>query len=212
VGLRYAFNLVTRADAVDELLRELATHLQAEDRERLIAQVPWRAAIERDLVWGSGHPVSNRQGIRDIAADADLGERPNDLCLCFDFPPDSALERYAAGDPIRRPTTGVLVGCVWTKLHVGECYALLVATAASSDMSVLFERSASVRNVWSQLAERSGAFAVFLDTEQAYEWALLWPEPRSVCQVNADGYWSGDFENLRVDAYCEEMLRAARVV
>lgn len=210
MGLRYSFELVTRADAIDALLRALAAHLAEPDAARVLAALPWRPAIERELVWGSGRPCRDRQGICGLAL-RDV-ERTNDWCVGLAFPPDPELERYATAYGARRRGSDVVVGCVWTSLHVGDEDALLQATAATSDMSRLFASSRSVHETWVAIAREANASLVLLDTEDLYERTCLWPHTRAVPYVGIDGFCSGDLTSVRTDDYCFELLRSARVV
>lgn len=211
MGLSYSFEAITSADAVTPLLEALARQLEDRNAARVREQLPWRPAVERQLVWGSGRPERERQGIGGIRL-ADH-ERPNDLCLSFRFAAaDAELERYARENHALRSGADVVVGCVSTRLFVGEELALLTATAVTSDMSRLFAASTRVREAWAQLGRESGALAVFLDTELDDALSCVWPEPGQVPRVSIDGYWSGDFASLRVDPYLFERLRLARLL
>jgi hypothetical protein len=209
MGLRYRFELVTHTAAIDALLGTVAEHLTEPDASRLRAALPWVPEIDRDLVWGAGRPERDRQGILCLASEGE--PRPNDFCLSFAFRPDAELDAYARALGAAQTGTRVAVGCVWTQLHVGDEHALLSATAATSDMSRLFASSRSVHDTWIEIARASRALAVFLDTERDFDRDCLWPEAKAVPLVGPDGFWSGDFESLRVDAYCFELLRSARI-
>lgn len=210
MGLRYSFEAITSAGAVSPLLEALARQLEDSDATRVREQLPWRPAIERQLVWGSGLPERERQGIGGLRL-ADH-ERPNDVCLSFRFAPDAELERYAHANHAERRGVDVVVSCVSTRLFVGEDYALLTATAVTSEMSRSFAASKSVADAWTRLGREAGALAVFLDTELDEALSCVWPEPGPVPRVSIDGYCSGDFESLRVDPYCFEKLRLARLL
>ena len=210
MGLRYSFEVITSADAVTPLLEALARQLEDRNAARVREQLPWRPAVERQLVWGSGRPERERQGIGGLRLAQH--ERPNDVCLIFRFAADAELERYARENHALHSGRDVVVGDVATQLFVGEDFALLTAAAVTSDMSRLFVASTSVREAWARLGRESGALAVFLDAELDEALSCMWPEPGPVPRVSIDGYCSGDFESLRVDPYCFEKLRLARLL
>lgn len=209
MGWRYSYSLVTTADPVDDLLVELATHLAEDDRERLLAALPWAPETERAVVWGSGPPIRERHGIGGLEPTRDY-EHPNDYCFCFAFPLDPELERFARDEDYRIRSQHVEIGCIWTKLHVGEEHALLECTAATSGMSRAWASLAGIRSAWVRLAERCRVHALWLDTESS-DVELLSPEMRRVPALQRDWFLSPDLACFRVDAYCEAMLELARI-
>jgi len=209
MGLRYAYSLVTAADAVDDLLVELATHLVEDDRESLLAALPWVPERERAVVWGSGAPILERRGIAGLKLRSDH-EHPNNYCFIFAFPLDPELEDFERTDGYRIRGQHVEIGCIWTKLYVGEEHARLECMAASSGMSLAWARLPGIRAAWVRLAEGCRARALWLDTEDL-DLELLYPEMRKVPSLNPDWFWSPDLACLRVDAYCEALLELARV-
>ena len=209
MGIRYQYFLVTNADAVDDLLIELAKHLTEEDRERVLAAMPWRPAEEKAIVWGSEPAVLERHGIGGLQS-KDEYEHSNDYCFSFVFPLDPEVEVHARSNGYIIRGQHVEIGCIWTSLHVGEEYAFLQCTAAASSISVALAHLAGVRSAWVELARGCQALALWLDTDD-HENQLVYPEMRKVPSVFERWFRSPDETCLRVDAYCEAALAPARV-
>ncbi len=212
MGLRYSFEIVTAKSRVDLLLRRLAEIVAAEDRERLLAAIPWSPEIDRVTRCRDGESVRLRYGITGLARHE---ERQNDYCLSFLFPSSDALSDY---ELLQRRTASpsrgrVPVGCVWSSLEAGRELAVLRCMAATTCMSVLFERCTGGRALWAELGWASNATAVFLDTE-AEAWELVFPSGRTVPRPDEEPYLleGMDLEYERyvhVDAYYGEALRLA---
>jgi hypothetical protein len=212
MGLNYSFVLITEPKKIDLALRELACFACERDAARINAAIPWKPEIQHDVVWGSGEAIRQYQGIGGPKEESERGG--NDYC--FLFQPDPALEAYEKGLGLYfldrfREHDKIVVGCLWTSLHVGQQYALFEFTAATSHISRLFLASKNVKDAFVALAARSESTALFLDSEDAYEWFLLYPQARLTAMPNKDCFCSDDFKILRVDAYCMEVLHLSRL-
>jgi hypothetical protein len=199
VGYNYGFELMTRADEVDAMLLALVERLCRKDAESLFAALPWTPEEDVQLVWGSGPPTRARRGIRGLG---------RETCVSMAFVPDSTLEAYDREEgPFEREDGAIVVGCVWLELHVGEHFAVLSATAATSAMSRAFLASGSVRRTWVELARAARAQALFFDTEES-TWSCLHPKEGTFHRANRGSYASTDHRYLRVDEYAEDCLAA----
>ena len=115
-------------------------------------------------------------------------------CLTFRFASDGALARYseAAGVEV------IELGGIYVSQSVGTRYALLRATAATTEMSLLFEESPSIREAMRDIGRGAGALCVLLDRETD-RYPQLWPEQRQIRVVRT-------FEDD--DAWCRAVLAA----
>jgi hypothetical protein len=219
VGSNYSYSLIVDSKEVDFLLRELASYLSEIDARRLTDALPWKPAVEREVVWGSGKAVRTREGINKLGIWQQFS---------FFLPPDASLEKYLRpiyswnlGEPNsqrrgEKLRTGLFkykirIDRVSIHLWVGSGSALLVASAHDSTMSDLFNQSSSIRRSWIELAERVSAKALFFDAEQEYDWLLLYPQVRIVVKPWDYNFYSEDLQILRVDEYCQEALHVARL-
>jgi hypothetical protein len=120
-------------------------------------------------------------------------------CLTFRFASDGALARYTQS----AATELVEVGCLYVSRSIGLRHALLRATAATTDMSLLFEESPSVREAMRDIGRAAGALCVLLDRETD-QYAQLWPEQRQISLASHAGVVPED----DVDAWCGAILAA----
>ena len=164
MGLDYSFILVTDLERADMLIRELANHLDAEGRQRLSSCLPYDAQVGfRSVRRGEfEQSLFDKHGIQD-------------LCFSFLFPTDVDLLKYAA-DQSREVQDGKLsVGCVWCSIRSEQRFLAFSATAATTAMSLLFERSAAVKATFADIGRRAGASLVMLDDERPPSIIGIWP-------------------------------------
>jgi hypothetical protein len=167
MGLDYSFELVVEIAKLERALVAIADALVPSDRERLLRSV-------------APDPVGWLERIERTGTDA----RMSDVCFSFLFSPDDDLLVYPSGQV--EPCGRVGVGCVWCYLRIrDDGVAVFRATAATTCMSLLFERSESVRAVWASIAEQCGAWFVMFDDE-TYENRVLWPYVGTLSDLHAD--------------------------
>ena len=172
---------------MDTLLREVAASVTARDRDRLLARTPFE-------------PES---ALRDLRRDE--FERGSGVCLAFLVEPTPEVVAYRAGTEVAIERGLIPVGCVWTSLRVGERFAYLSATAATSPMSRLFAGSPAVQGVFTGIASRAACRAAYLyDESQHYH--LLWPRRRTVEPPAEEEFLLAD-DNI--DEFCAAVLSAA---
>jgi hypothetical protein len=212
MGVSFSFSLIAESKQVDLVLSEFASLLSEGDALRLKKVLPWKPEIKRKLVWGSGKRIKQYEGIGKLRNKGEVLK--NNYYFSFVFPVDAELKAFAerckdymdlsiGSDKIEisgRP------GYIYTSLRVGIEYALLKSTATFSNISELFRSSPSIRDSWIGFASRSKSLALFFDSEEDYDWFLLYPQPRATKRPEIDCFCSEDFEILRVDAYCWEAL------
>ena len=149
MGLDYCFESIVRRDSIGQFAAALASHLTPDDGNLLID------ALRRDP-----------ERLMELAKLPDF-EKYSQLCLTFLFEPDESIDDYEANYRLSDPVTGrVAVGCVWTSFYLGGRFVRSRFTAATSAMSIVFERSSNVRKggVSSNGTEnrRNGFRAVYL--------------------------------------------------
>jgi hypothetical protein len=219
MGLTFSFSLIAESKQVDLVLRELASLLSERDALRLNEAIPWKPEIQHNVVWGSGKRIKQYEGIRKLKRNGGKVLR-NVYYFSFVFPVDAELKAYEErckdwmdlsirGDKIE---IGGRSGCISTSLHVGTDYALLQSTAELSDMSELFRSSRSIRDSWIGFASRSKSLALFFDSEEDYDWFLLYPQTRKTKRPEIDCFCSEDFKILRADKYCWEALHLSMLI
>lgn len=155
MGFDYSFILVTDLRRADALIREVADRLDCPGRERLLSCLPYAAETGLKSVRRGEFEqrLFDKHGIQS-------------LCLSFLFWLDAELLRYAADQP-RQPQDGKLpVGCVWCSIKSEERFLAFRATAATTAMSLLFEKSPSVKATFAEIGRRAGASLVIFDDEQ----------------------------------------------
>lgn len=174
MGLNYAFLLLCAADRVDAVLGEIAGMADEETAERIRASLPWQPAETLEAASAEGRTVRLRLGAKGL-------EPHGPDCLSLRFAADAELLEYARDDLPREPgpwwklgiasppplpeVETVDVGCIFLAVTAGERYAEVELSAATTRMSVLFSRSASVRAAMSGIVERAGGLVALFDDE-----------------------------------------------
>jgi hypothetical protein len=97
------------------------------------------------------------------------------------------------------------VGSIYVSQSIGSLYAIISATAATTEMSLLFEESPSVREAMRDVGRSAGALSVLLDRETAH-YVQLWPDPRQISLADH----AVDVREEDIDAWCGAVLAAAR--
>ena len=211
MGLDFSFFVVTSRDRVNELLETVAAFVAEEDEARLRAALPWQPSIDRVSPWRGESPARDQRGFLNLQRHSH--ERGEDRCFTFLFPPDEELAKYRLScSSTRRGRDGrVPVGCVWCQIRAGDRLAVFHAVAASTDMSRLFQRSSSVRSVWSKISIEAEATALLFDFEDTDRWELLYPHTAHIPKPDEELYLFADDLNSNVDAYFEEVLLEAGI-
>ena len=186
MGLDYGYEIVIGAERSGELIEALASHLAADDRLRLLA----------------AH--------REYGADLMRGLNPDEtsfreVCFSFQFPLDETLREYGNLRIADGAGQYALVGCVWSSVVYGERYVLFRGTAATTEMSILFRDSASVRSTFAGIGATASAFAVLFDDEQELP-IEIWPRAGRVALAATPEAFHDDERELNVDQYCAAVL------
>jgi hypothetical protein len=162
MGLDYSFELVVEIGRLERALVAIADALIPYDRERLLRSIGSDPVGSFDRIEGDG-------------------------CFRFLFPADEeVLAFWGEVEPCGR----VRCGCVWCHLWIEGEVAKFVATAPTTDTSLLFERSESIRGVWASIAEQCGALFVLFDDE-TYQNRVFWPYVGTLSDVLFEGEWVG---------------------
>lgn len=192
MGLDYSYELIAERHLANCLVRAVSEHLAPDDKARLLGAL--------DL------------GVDDLMEQiqrSDLERGSQNICLSFLFAADEHLAEYEKDWPLAPVDGRVQVGCVWTSIECGSRFVLLRATAATSGMSRLFERSASVQETFSDIGRSGGALLVAFDDERE-DFVSVWPlRGRFATSKEPDCYYDEDL-NLTVDEYCGDLIASAR--
>jgi hypothetical protein len=189
MGLDYGFEILAPSASAVQLVEALAAHVVPDDAARLLAAVREDPRRVMDL--------ARRNGDHDFS-----------LCLSFLFEPDQWLTEfyhatYRSSVPV---TSRVAIGCVWSSLHVGDRFLLFEATAATTSMSLMFEHSPTVREVFVGIAREAGALLVAFDDEED-ELLVVWPREGRLGVHISEDYVDDELQS-RADPYCEAVLSA----
>ena len=214
MGLSYGFEFIVPRSGVRRLLVALAEHLCDEDRQRLsdaLAQEPpggSRGGDDHDHIPAA--PIA--RGVSEDKAWTRFWIADNSYCFSFLFSPDDAAVAAYDRESRLRENGMARVGCVYTSLAVGERHVVLHASAATSDISRLFQASAAVQETFRAIAERARASAVFFNVEDD-EWTLVWPDRRQCPRPDDEefDYYEFDVDPEAIDLYAVEALRLAGV-
>ncbi|MDK9500597.1 hypothetical protein QEZ40_006425 [Streptomyces katrae] len=186
MGLDYGYQIYLPARNVARALGELTRLAPPHDR------VPPLAVT---LPGGERVTVPFTSGFKSEPVDCSAGGSL-DLDTSIMFGADDAVRAYVDGrglvpDGLGRLQVGYIymMGTFESPLH--PRHALLDFTAATSDMSRLFERSASIREVFTGLAAASGAVCCLLDTESETSratWLNGRPVDEAVPGIYSEGF------------------------
>lgn len=216
MGLNYSYWYFMEVGQVSPTLELLLPNLDTHSRQKLRHSLPWHPVNETKIISRSGKETVFRCGIRPkpgFPAEWDDDEKEgwdqprvefmwNCFSLLVQKDGDEALSVYATEYPVPLGSDQTAsIGCVWTHVVTGERYAVIQFTAATSDMSRLFERSQNIRAIFVNLAEKSKVLAMQLDTEDLdenyqamapdtfYNMAyLLYPEDRKIRWLGPDDF------------------------
>jgi hypothetical protein len=186
VGLDYGYEIVIGVERAGELIEALAGHLAADDRLRLLA------------------------AYREYGADLMRGLDPEgtsfrSVCFSFRFSLDEAFREYGSHGIADEAGPAALVGCVWSSVVYGDRYVLFRGTAATTQMSILFRDSASVRSTFVRIGATASASAVLFDDEQGLP-IEIWPRAGRVAPAETPAAFDDDEDGLNVDRYCAAVL------
>lgn len=200
MGLDYTYEVVAELRSADSLVRVLAKHLVARDRQRLLA-----------ALGASPESIMRRIQRRDLELELSNDES-HDLCFAFLFPSDQHLVAYGSIRQFDDPQSGRLaIGCVWSSIRCGERYALFRATAATTDMSLLFQESRSIRETFVQIGREAGAALVVFDEEKD-DRVGIWPrEGRMANSIGPDDFLGPVVEPHEIDRYCSALVAGAGI-
>lgn len=213
MGLSYSFNLIFPVDECDRAIQVLASQLCASDRERLLAALPWRPSRDRVLEW-RGASIRERSGFSTLRG----GEYEQNDSYCFSalLHVDQGVLDYERAQPIALAREGerAQFGCMWTSFCAGDTFFIISSTAATSGMSRLCESSPGAQAPWKAVAQMGTAIALFLDTEEASAWILLYPRRGMVVRPDDEQFEPLDHDTCRppTDAFWRDALDKAGVI
>jgi hypothetical protein len=187
-------------------LEKLSAVLTEDDRLRMQRCLPWEPEIER-YRYQADKNLEFRESLGIRGCRSMNEENENDYCLTMCFKRDKVLQEYEAKyhmDPSREL---LVLGCVWTSVRAGNQFAAIASTAATTEMSLLFNRSPQIKRTWMNLAQGMKAIALFFDREEGDRWNLIYPAKRKVLKPDDEACWVADC--LVVDAYYQDAFRLA---
>jgi hypothetical protein len=208
LGLDYSFIVVLSRSELSFALEKLCTVLYEEDRLRMQRCLPWEPEVERyQYQVDKGRGFRECLGIRSYRLMKE--EYENDYCLTMCFKRDKVIGEYEDQYNMNRKHDMIMLGCIWTSVYAGNRFAAITSTAATTGMSLLFQRSPSIKKTWTGLAQKMKAIALFFDQEEGDQWNLIYPARRKVMRPDDDAYWID--ESLMVDAYYQDAIRLAGI-
>ncbi len=196
MGLCYAYELIAELQSADRLVRAVCEHLVPDDRTRLLDAL------------GLGMADVMERVQRDDFERQLFARGGKDICLSFLFAVDEHLTQYANESSLASVDGRVQVGCVWTSVECGNRFALVRAIAATTGMSLLFERSTSVRKTFIDAGQSGGALLVTFDDERE-DFVSVWPLRGRFGPAGERDSFEDDELELKVDAYCADMVASA---
>jgi hypothetical protein len=197
MGLDYAYEMIAERQSADRLVRAVCEHLAPDDRTRLLG------------VLGLGVADVMEHVPRDDFERRLFERGGRDICLSFLFAADEHLTEYAKDSPLAPVDGRIQIGCVWTSVQCGSRFVLVRATAATTGMSWLFERSASVRKTFCEAGQSGGALLVTFDNERA-DFDSVWPLRGRFAAAGERDSFEDEELKLNVDAYCADLVASAR--
>ena len=209
MGHDYSFEMVLHKRDLNAALEALCSHLCEIDRLRLRECLPWAPEVETDRAGDAKNPIRECSGIRGFRSMK--GEYENDYCLSMLFERDEVLREYEADYHFRGEGDKVTVGCIWTSLYAGRRLAVMTFTAATTNMSLLFQRSPKIRETWTDLARATRSLALFFDKEEGDEWYLIYPRVEKVGRPYDEPYSIDNTLDVNVDEYYHEVLAMAGI-
>lgn len=209
MGLDYSFEMVLRKHDLNEALEALCKHLCNSDRLRLLDCIPWAPEVEKHRS-GKGKNVFKEclgiRGFRSMKV-----EDENDYCLSMLFKRDKILREYEADYNYDSQSDKVAIGCIWTSIYTGQKLAVITFAAATTNMSLLFQRSPEIQKTWDELVMETNSLALFFDTEEGDEWYLLFPRKKKVERPYDESYYFDNALHVNVDEYYLNVLEVAGI-
>ena len=184
-----SFDIVAPRGSAAQLVRAVAAHLVATDRDRLLRVLD--TGVE--------------QLMRDVDrtdCDAHEGSYP---CLTFLFPPDELLrvfqsESEFAGDA-DAATGRVAVGSIWCDFELREHFTQFYAVAPTDDVCDLFFESSSVLDSFIDIAKQTPGATLARYDDVLGRYDLIWRSPDATDYVRS-------LPEAAVDRCCLEVLNA----
>jgi len=185
MGLDYSYELIALRGRTKQLVSALLTHLVPKDHDRLLAAL------------GSGDEKLLQTVQRDDLESMLFEKGYDSLCLAFLFPSDDHLKEYGGIEEFADiEGNRVAVGCVWGSLEVGNNYIRFTATAATSSMSRLFEKSPSIRKTLTQIAKDAAADLLIFDDESDGNVLAVWPSEQQIKRPRGIGMSAENTQSL----------------
>ena len=211
MGLNYSFEFISKTENRLKLLEAFSKRLSKDCRDKFGSFDKYEPEYE-DLITDSWEEIYIiKMGIKLFG---NKGDYINNNSYCFSILPeiDESVESYFSnsGYTPDRENGRLLIGCAWTSLYVGEENVLLEVTAATSNMSRLFEKSKSIHKLCSDIAEEAENTSVFLDKENQLYWWQIFPESKKF--IKPDQNLFSNYQKtliINVDAYIMEAERLA---
>ena len=203
MGLDYAYEFISERTSADRLVRAMCPHVVPDDRKRLMDYLN----LHLGLIDVMEHIT------QDTFERRTLNHESQEICLSFLF----AMDEHVLGFTDRskdKSSFGTVegkipIGCVWTSIKCGKKFVVIRATAATSDMSILFEQSTSVRATITEVCQTGNPLLVLFDDEQS-DLVAVWPQQGRFTLSATYQTFEDEQGDLKVDDYCTDLLASAR--
>lgn len=166
MGLNYSFRFYLLSANIEKALISLTARADKESSAYLVNAVPYGSAGEIAFLSRDDKFPKLKIGVRGLELGI-VSRRNNHYCLGLLLPKDSWTLAFANTYPKTQEDSvdKLAIGCIYLTVLIGELFAELSLTAATSDMSKLFLDSRLVQQEMLDLQKDMGAFVCLFDTE-----------------------------------------------
>ena len=202
MGLDYSFELYYKRRDLEAALLATAAITSVEAPETLVF-LPDGKQITL--------PVRTRDGSNSVK----LREGENWLDTRLLFPVDETLGYFVKEHPgwaeEKNGISLVAIGCISLGINLGHKYVALTFLSPGTSISMLFEQSSAIRQVFCEVLKRSNGLAIVYDRQGDSIISLLSPNAPAIQDLltEEDYVWKDDdMDSLDADIYIEAILRA----
>lgn len=184
MGIDYSVNLYYKSHQIESALLGIVAIADIYDEESTIIELPDNREITIPF---AAIPKTVRVKFAP-------NQEHSAFCTTLIFPVDQQIESYLEGTNHKKEANLASIGCIYLRVDVGDRYAELSFTAATSSMSRMFLNSSSVHNRFNELLKSTGGLFGLFDIEESYYLSLANLHQRV-------GDCSNEFEGGNLDSF-----------